>query len=703
MADNDEQLEQGLRDELDGLDIPPPDPSARRRAIAMARAAFVAEHAAGSRSAQNKGEKSSKGLAGWLRLITGNKADKEGAMNSLTSFRYNQKLIYSGVAAATIAAVAVGIGLQYQVQHPGPTLSLPPEASPQTGRGNGSPGDQAAALADEAREVVAQGHRAVEEVARLSSEQALSGGAADSDASAPVPAPSELFAAADAIAPEPATRIAPAKSMAIELMQSELAPASSYYREVGRDNFEAFEQNPVKLVAEEPVSTFSVDVDTASYSFVRRMLSNGVLPQSDAVRAEELINYFDYDYPLPESSSRPFAPSVAVVDSPWAKGRRLMHIGIKGYDIDPGAKPRSNLVFLLDVSGSMNSPDKLPLVRQSMEMLLSTLAPDDTVAIAVYAGAAGTVLEPTPVREKQKILDAMRALSAGGSTAGAQGIRLAYELAESQFDRNAVNRVILATDGDFNVGITNQRELQSFIERKRENGIFLSVLGFGQGNYQDALMQTLAQNGNGVAAYIDTLSEAQKVLVDEASSTLFPIAKDVKIQVEFNPATVAEYRLIGYETRHLNREDFNNDAVDAGDIGAGHTVTAIYEFTPAGSDARQIEDSRYAPKITRPEGAGNEYAFLKIRYKLPEEEDSRLITRPITTGDVTPLDGDRGFATAVAGFAQLLKGGKYTGEFDYDDVIELAQETKGQDRFGYRTEFIQLVRKARTAAAMQVR
>ncbi len=702
MADNDEQLEQALRDELDGLDIPSPDPAARRRAIAMARAAFVAERAAGSRSAQNKVERSAKGLAGWLRLIIGSKADKEGAMNSLTSFRFNQKLVYSGVAAAAVAAVAVGIGLQYQARHPGPDFSIASEAGPQAGRGNDSPGGQAATVADEARQVVSESRHAAAEVARQSQGNVLYEGGAASDSSAPAPPPAEHFTAADAIAPEPATRSAQAKRMAGVLAESEVAPAPPYYREVGRDNFEAFEQNPVKLVVEEPVSTFSVDVDTASYSFVRRMLNNGVLPQSDAVRAEELINYFDYDYPLPQSSSRPFAPSVAVVDSPWAKGRRLMHIGIKGYDIAPGAKPRSNLVFLLDVSGSMNSPDKLPLVRQSMEMLLSTLAPDDTVAIAVYAGAAGTVLEPTPVREKQKILDAMRALSAGGSTAGAQGIRLAYELAESQFDRNAINRVILATDGDFNVGITSQRELQSFIERKRENGIFLSVLGFGQGNYQDALMQTLAQNGNGVAAYIDTLSEAQKVLVDEASATLFPIAKDVKIQVEFNPATVAEYRLIGYETRHLNREDFNNDAVDAGDIGAGHTVTAIYEFTPAGSDARQIEESRYAPERTRAEGTSNEYAFLKIRYKLPEGGDSRLITRPITTSDVTALEGETGFATAVAGFAQLLKGGKYTVDFDYDDVIELAQETKGQDRFGYRTEFIQLVRKARTAAAMQV-
>jgi Ca-activated chloride channel family protein len=320
------------------------------------------------------------------------------------------------------------------------------------------------------------------------------------------------------------------------------------------------------------------------------------------------------------------------------------------------------------------------------------------------------VLEPTAVKDKQKILNAMNQLSAGGSTAGGQGIRLAYELAEAQFDPQAVNRVILATDGDFNVGITNQRELQSFIERKREKGVFLSVLGFGQGNYQDQLMQALAQNGNGVAAYIDTLSEAQKVLVDEATSTLFPIAKDVKIQVEFNPAMVAEYRLIGYETRHLNREDFNNDAVDAGDIGAGHTVTAIYEITPVGSVAQQIEASRYAPapQSERANTSG-EYAFLKIRYKLPDEDKSRLITQPITRsaevelGGTGTLQGEAGFATAVAGFAQLLKGGKYTGEYNYDDVIALAQQSKGADAYGYRTEFIQLVRKAKTASAMRAR
>ena len=479
-------------------------------------------------------------------------------------------------------------------------------------------------------------------------------------------------------------------------------------QEVGRDRFTEFEQNTVHRVTEQPVSTFSADVDTASYSFVRRMLTSGVLPQQDAVRAEEMVNYFDYDYPLPASRAEPFQPTVAVSDSPWAERRKLLHIGIKGFDLAPAEVPHSNLVFLLDVSGSMSSPDKLPLVKQSLELLLSSLHPEDTVAIAVYAGAAGTVLEPTPVKDKQKILNALRQLSAGGSTAGAQGIRLAYEIAASAFREDAVNRVILATDGDFNVGITNQRELLGFIERKRAEGVYLSVLGFGTGNYQDALMQTLAQNGNGVAAYIDTLGEAQKVLVDEATSTLFPIARDVKLQVEFNPATVAEYRLIGYETRHLNREDFNNDAVDAGDIGAGHTVTAIYEFTPVGSDAGMIESSRYAPA---PETSGDkrgEYAFVKIRYKLPDQDASKLITQPVSDADTLELGGagpggEAGFATAVAGFAQLLKGGKYTGDYSYDDVIKLALASRGDDPYGYRNELVQLVRKAKTAEAMKPR
>ncbi|HNS44385.1 MAG TPA: von Willebrand factor type A domain-containing protein [Alphaproteobacteria bacterium] len=322
-------------------------------------------------------------------------------------------------------------------------------------------------------------------------------------------------------------------------------------QEFGRDKFKDFEENPIKNVKADPVSTFSIDVDTASYSFARSSLDRGVLPQKDAIRIEEMVNYFDYDYPLPNSKEQPFSTNVVMKPSPWGDGKQLMTIGIKGYDIPKTEMPNSNLVFLLDVSGSMNEPNKLPLLKQSISMLLDTLKPTDTISIVVYAGAAGTVLPPTKVADKGTILMALQNLQAGGSTAGAEGIRQAYQLAESNFDKNAVNRVILGTDGDFNVGITNQEELKDFVEREKDKGIFLSVLGFGRGNYNDEMMQILAQNGNGVAAYIDNLNEARKVLVDEATGTLFPIAKDVKIQVEFNPATVAEYRLVGYETRAL--------------------------------------------------------------------------------------------------------------------------------------------------------
>jgi Ca-activated chloride channel family protein len=360
----------------------------------------------------------------------------------------------------------------------------------------------------------------------------------------------------------------------------------------------------------------------------------------------------------------------------------------------------------------MEEANKLPLLINSMKLLVAELEPDDTVAIVVYAGSAGTVLEPTPASERAKIDAALENLSAGGSTAGAEGIRQAYQLAEQSFDKDGVNRVILATDGDFNVGITDIDELQGFVEREREEGIFLSVLGFGMGNYNDALMQALAQNGNGAAAYIDTLSEARKVLVDESTSTLFPIAKDVKIQVEFNPATVAEHRLIGYETRLLNREDFNNDRVDAGEIGSGHTVTALYEITPAGSDARLVDNLRYqssAPAAgdTAVSDTGGEYGFLRIRYKLPEEDTSRLIETPISTAEEVSRSGggtvarEARFAASVAAFGQLLRGGRYTGDFGYDDVIALANANKGADEFGYRAEFVNLVRLTESAAPIE--
>jgi len=492
-----------------------------------------------------------------------------------------------------------------------------------------------------------------------------------------------LFSRQDSVAPAPVA-----------------APSSE-----GRDKFQHFELNPVKRASDDPVSTFSVDVDTASYSFVRRQLNDNVLPQVDAVRAEEMINYFDYAWPVPESRDPPFKPTVTVSDSPWGEGKKLVHIGIKGYELPGHQRPDVNLVLLLDVSGSMNSPDKLPLAQQSMALLLDSLKPTDTVAIVVYAGAAGEVLAPTPVKNKEAILEALNSLQPGGSTAGAEGIRLAYELAQKNFRKEGVNRILLATDGDFNVGITDQDELKGFVEREREKGVYLSVLGFGQGNYRDEMAQTLAQNGNGTAAYIDTLSEAKRVLVQESAGSLFTIAKDVKLQVEFNPATVAEYRLVGYETRELNREDFNNDKVDAGDVGSGHTVTAIYEITPVGSKAELVDERRYTGDegaSARRQGKASEYGFLKLRYKLPDGLRSRLLEQPIRVDAGVPaaLRQDVAFSTAVAGVAQLLRGGKYTGPLSFEDVIREAQAARGEDPDGYRAEFVELVRKAQHARGM---
>ncbi|GAA3896567.1 VWA domain-containing protein [Sphingomonas limnosediminicola] len=475
------------------------------------------------------------------------------------------------------------------------------------------------------------------------------------------------------------------------------------YHDVGRDKFTHVDENPFKIAQEAPVSTFSIDVDTASYSWVRASLNQNVLPQPASVRTEEMVNYFPYDYAAPRSKEQPFATNVTIMPSPWSAGRKLIRIGIKGYSVTPAARSRTNLVFLIDTSGSMQEPNKLPLVKQSLEMLLDKLAPTDTVAIVTYAGNAGTALEPTMAREKRKIEAVIDSLGAGGSTAGAEGIRQAYALAEANLDPHGVNRVILATDGDFNVGITDQEELKGYIEREREKGVFLSVLGYGMGNYNDALMQVLAQNGNGTAAYIDTLSEARKTLVEEAGSTLFPIAKDVKIQVEFNPATVAEYRLIGYETRALNRGDFDNDKVDAGDVGSGQTVTAMYEIVPVGGP-RTMSDLRYSVPARSIACSRGEYGFVKIRYKLPKSNTSRLISTPVGRGvEVASLAAapqDARFAAAVTGFAELLRGGKYSGTLTYDDVLKLAASARGKDEFGYRSEFMQLVRAAKSARTL---
>jgi Ca-activated chloride channel family protein len=523
----------------------------------------------------------------------------------------------------------------------------------------------------------------------------------------PIVAPPMLAAPAAPPSPAGSVVVTGSRLMAGAYAQTvrEPYPAMPYaYHDVGRDRFTAKDENPFKEVKANPVSTFSIDVDTASYAWARASLNRNVLPQPASVRTEEMINYFPYDYPTPRSAEQPFDTNIAVFPSPWTPGRKLVRIGIKGYAIQRASRPKANLVFLIDTSGSMQEPNKLPLVQQSLSMLLDQLAPDDKVSIVTYAGNAGVALPPTPASQKGRIRAVIDQLTAWGSTAGAEGIRQAYALAEENLDPKGVNRVILTTDGDFNVGITNQDELKGYIERERSKGVFLSVLGFGMGNYNDALMQALAQNGNGAAAYIDTIGEARKTLVNEASSTLFPIAKDVKIQVEFNPATVAEYRLIGYETRMLNREDFDNDKVDAGDVGSGQTVTALYEIVPVGGP-RAVGDLRYEKPASAPARPhGSEYGFVKIRYKLPKSDTSRLIATPIDRISEAPrfadAPQDARFATGVAAFAELLRGGKYSGSIGYDDIIRIADTAKGRDEFGYRSEFVQLVRAAKTASSM---
>ncbi len=471
-----------------------------------------------------------------------------------------------------------------------------------------------------------------------------------------------------------------------------------------RERYEDVETNDVVMTAEEPVSTFSVDVDTASYSVVRDYLNDGNMPPRDAVRIEEMVNYFDYNYALPDDRDAPFEASVTVLPNPWNENTQLMHIGVQGYDIPREERPRANLVFLVDVSGSMSSPDKLPLAIQGLQMLVENLDDDDTVSIVVYAGAAGAILEPTRGSDRHCINAALDMLEAGGSTAGGEGLRLAYNFAREHFDEDAVNRVMLLTDGDFNVGITSDERLEDFVSRERESGVYLSVMGFGRGNYNDALMQTLAQNGNGIAAYIDTEQEARRFFVEEASSALFPIANDVKLQIEFNPAMVAEYRLIGYETRMLNREDFNNDQVDAGEIGSGHSVTAIYEITPPDSPALLNEPLRYGTESETETEFSNEYGFFRVRYKMPGEDESRLIEFPATTANevtsISEISDDIGFSIAVAGFAQLLRGDEYIADeaFDYARVGRVAHRFLGEDAYGYRAEFLRMVDAADHAA-----
>jgi Ca-activated chloride channel family protein len=516
------------------------------------------------------------------------------------------------------------------------------------------------------------------------------------------------------IAHEVKSTVAPATAMGAMAMPQDWRYPSE---PLNRENYAHFDDNPVKRAAEQPVSTFSIDVDTGAYANVRRFLNQGSLPVQDAVRVEEMINYFSYDYPLPKDKTRPFSVTTEIAPTPWndvqgrtnaagdrmsgaAKGSYLLRVGLKGYDIAAEKLPPANMVFLVDVSGSMMSADKLPLLKSGLKLLVQNLRAQDRVSLVVYAGNTGVVLEPTPGDQKGRILAALEGLSAGGSTNGGAGIKLAYAMAEQGFIKNGINRVLLATDGDFNVGTVSFEALKNMVEEKRKTGVSLTTLGFGTGNYNDRLMEQLADAGNGNYAYIDTLNEANKVLVNEMSSTLQTIAKDVKIQIEFNPAVVAEYRLIGYENRALKREDFNNDKIDAGDIGAGHTVTALYEIVLNGGKGARIEPLRYGSERDAAKGNKDELALLRLRYKLPDSDTSLLIEQPLKTADMQRDSGktsaDFRFSAAVAAFGQLLRGGKYTGDFGYDDVARLARDARGQDSSGYRGEFLTLVNLAKS-------
>ncbi len=466
-----------------------------------------------------------------------------------------------------------------------------------------------------------------------------------------------------------------------------------------REGYAAIKETEFQSVVDTPLSTFSIDVDTAAYSNVRRFLHDGQSPPADAVRTEELVNYFDYDYVEP--SRHPMSVTVEVGDCPWDKGHWLAHIGIKAKDVVSGESPAKNLVFLIDVSGSMGSPDKLPLVKQSLRMLVEQMRPQDRISLVVYAGSSGVVLRPTTGRDKQKALDAIARLDSGGSTNGASGIRQAYRLARSAFVRGGVNRVILATDGDFNVGATSAGSLTRLIERQRKSGIYLSTLGFGTGNYQDDTMELLADKGNGNYAYIDSLREARKVLVEEVDATLVPVADDVKLQVEFNPKWIASYRLIGYENRRLADRDFDDDTKDAGELGAGHTVTALYELVPASRkpQTREVGPLRYqSDRQATAKSHSNELARVKLRYKRPGARKSVRVDFVADTSNRRPAhkaSENFRWSAAVAAWSLKLRNSKFAKKIAYADILQLARGAVGQDPLGYRREFLNLVETAK--------
>ncbi|MEY8096632.1 von Willebrand factor type A domain-containing protein [Falsihalocynthiibacter sp. S25ZX9] len=633
-----------MNDDLDALkammaDIPAPDDAKKRADIALAEKNF--KNFQGSVVEPRPTSESTPLRAGWI----------SGVKNMFTAMTSRTGL------AITTSIAAVGVGVIFvELQN----TPLAPQAT--TSEGAKSSPEESMLAQDEVDDMMVA---PADELAGRSIVQMTS----------PAPATSLSRLSKEAVSIEPQFYFSD------DMSESE--------------TFSNAAPNPLKTAKEDPVSTFSIDVDTASYAILRSSIANGYLPDPDSVRIEEMINYFPYAYKAPQGD-QPFLPSVTVMDTPWNAATQLVHIGIQGALPATDTRPPLNLVFLIDTSGSMQDQNKLPLLKQSFRLMLSELRPEDQVAIVAYAGSAGQVLEPTAASERSTILAALDRLEAGGGTAGQEGLQQAYTIAKSMQSEGEVTRVLLATDGDFNVGIHDPAALKSFIETKRDEGTYLSVLGFGRGNLDDATMQTLAQNGNGQAAYIDTLAEAQKVLVDQLTGALFPIANDVKIQVEFNPSQVAEYRLIGYETRALNREDFNNDKVDAGEIGAGHTVTALYEITPVGSSAIKNDELRYGSKesVSTP---SDELGFLKIRYKTPGETQSKLITAPINTG-MGETTEDTQFAASMAGFGQLLRDDTYLGDWGWDEAIALAQGAKGVDAFGYRAEAVTLMRLAKSMA-----
>lgn len=491
-----------------------------------------------------------------------------------------------------------------------------------------------------------------------------------------------------------------------DLVEEEIGPVQPFLQihqaedQFNTEQYDLIQENEFLNVTANPLSTFSIDVDTASYTNLRRFLNSGQTPPVDSVRIEEMVNYFVYDYPQPQGED-PFSVNVEMSTCPWNQDHQLAMIGLQGKLLDANTIPQSNLVFLIDVSGSMSSQNKLPLLKQGFKMMVNQLRPEERVSIVTYAGSAGIILDSVSGGDKQQILSAIDRLQSGGSTAGAQGILTAYELAKKNLIPGGNNRVILATDGDFNIGVSSDSELVRIIEKKRQDGIFLTILGFGMGNYKDGKMEKLADKGNGNYYYIDTEREAKKVMVRELSSTLFTIAKNVKLQIEFNPAQVKAYRLIGYENRKLNKEDFNDDTKDAGELGAGHTVTAFYEIIPA-SNEEEINKSVDALKYQEPvakqvKSDSNEIMTVKLRYKKPDENVSKLISRTVTLSEIkeTPSENFH-FASAVAEFGMLLRNSKFKGQASFQSVLQRANNAKGSDQYGYRQEFIDLVEKAQT-------